>query len=110
MLDHLDAATFNAHLNTPFRILQASNPLMDAELVEVIERGVANETLPRAAERQERFSIVFRGPRDKLLQQGIYQMQHNQLGALELFLVPVGQDREGLYYEAVFNRLRRPDG
>ena len=46
---------------------------------------------------------------DRLLQQGMYQLQHDQLGALELFLVPVGRDHEGLYYEAVFNRLRRSD-
>jgi hypothetical protein len=24
----------------------------------------------------------------------------------ELFIVPIGQDKHGLYYEALFNRLR----
>jgi hypothetical protein len=103
------ASTFSAHLNTEFRILQSSMPWVNVELVEVAEKGASHGQQPSAASRQERFSIVFRGPRDTLLQQGTYQLQHTQLGALELFLVPVGQDHAGLYYEAVFNRLRRPD-
>ena len=109
MPNQFHSATFSAHLSTLFKILQASAPVVDVELVEVTERGTADGRQPRAATRQERFSIVFRGPRDKRLQQGMYQMQHGQLGALELFLVPVGQDHDGLYYEAVFNRLRRQD-
>ena len=69
-----------------------------------------NDRQPRVAARQERFSLVFRGPHDRLQQQGLYPMQHDQLGAFELFLVPVGEDTAGIYYEAVFNRLRRHDG
>jgi hypothetical protein len=82
---------------------------MEVELVEVAEKGGSDQQQPLAASRQERFSLVFRGPRDRLLQQGMYELQHRHLGALALFLVPVGRDHEGLYYEAVFNRLRRPD-
>jgi hypothetical protein len=40
----------------------------------------------------------------------MYQLQHERLGAFELFLVPVGQDQDGVYYEAVFNRLQRQNG
>jgi hypothetical protein len=39
----------------------------------------------------------------------MYRMQHDQLGKLELFLVPVGQDQRCIYYEAVFNRLGSAD-
>src|SRR5438132_13291350 len=107
MSDYLRAATFNAQLNTPFSIYLAPITTMEVELVEVTQKGAFDSEQPQAAACQERFSIVFRGPHDKLLQQGMYQMQHGQLGALTLFLVPVGQDHEGLYYEAIFNRLRR---
>ena len=108
MPNYPDAATFSAHLNTEFTIFQAPTPLVGVELVEVTEKR-ATDGQQAAAARQERFSVVFRGPHDKLLYQGVYQLQHARLGALELLLVPVGRDREGLYYEAVFNRLRRPD-
>jgi len=53
---------------------------------------------------------MFRGPHDRLLQQGMYRIRHDHLGAFDLFLVPVGQDRHGLYDEAVFNRVWRGHG
>jgi hypothetical protein len=109
MSDDLRAVTFSMHLNTPFSIYSSPTMAMEVELVEVTEKGVSDHQQPSAASHQERFSLVFRGPRDRRLQQGMYQLQHDQLGALELFLVPVGRDHEGLYYEAVFNRLRRSD-
>lgn len=109
MSNYPDAATFSAHLNTEFTIFQAPTPLVGVKLVEVTENRGADGQQPSAAGRQERFSVVFRGPRDKLLQQGMYQMQHDRLGGFDLFLVPVGRDHDGVYYEAVFNRLRRQD-
>jgi hypothetical protein len=109
MSNYLRAGTFSAQLNTPFSIHLTPLTTMEVELVEVTQKGAFDSEPPQAAACQERFSIVFRGPHDKLLQQGMYQMQHGQLGALTLFLVPVGQDHDGLYYEAIFNRLRRQD-
>jgi hypothetical protein len=110
MSEHLHTATFSAQLNTPFKILQPSMPEVDVELVEVTERGPIAGPQPGAAARQERFSIVFRGPHERVLPQGTYQMRHERLGAFDLFLVPVSRDQGGVYYEAVFNRLRRQDG
>ena len=107
MPDHLHAATFSVTSAHPIQPPWTPQCLCwIVELVEVTEKGAADGRQPWATARQERFSIVFRGPREKPLQQGMYQLQHDQLGALELFLVPVGRDHEGLYYEAVFNRLR----
>jgi hypothetical protein len=110
MLDHLHTATFRAQMNSIFRIHPPCMPVVEAELVEVTERDLAGDRRPGAAARQERFAIIFRGPQEQPIQQGMYQIQHDQLGAFELFLVPVGQDKDGVYYEAVFNRLWRQDG
>jgi hypothetical protein len=55
---------------------------------------------------QEEFAIVFRGPSNAFLQQGIRSVTHEQMGQFELFLVPIQQDTQGFYYEAVFNRVR----
>jgi hypothetical protein len=109
MLDRLHAVTFSAHLHSFFRIPSSCIAMQDLELVEVTERHVADDKQPWTTTRQERFSLLFRGGRDRPLQQGIYRMQHDQLGELELFLVPVGQDQSRVYYEAVFNRLRPAD-
>jgi hypothetical protein len=48
------------------------------------------------------FSLPFRGPRRPSLLQGVYPLDHPQVGAHEIFIVPVRADAQGLYYEAVF--------
>jgi Domain of unknown function (DUF6916) len=109
MPNELGAVTLMTQLHTVFRIHLSPDTDLAVELVEVIEKDGFDSQQRSPAARQERFSAVFRGPRDRRLQQGLYQLQHHQLGALDLFLVPVGQDHDGLYYEAVFNRLRHAD-
>lgn len=49
------------------------------------------------------FSVVLRGARELRLAQGIYRLQHPSLGALDLFVVPIGPDAHGMRYEIVFN-------
>jgi hypothetical protein len=52
---------------------------------------------------REAFSLMFLGPVEPVLPQQIYPLRHEQLGVLELFLVPLGCDASGTRYEAVFN-------
>ena len=63
----------------------------DVELVEVTE-------IPREPGGRAPFSIVFRGGPRPPLPQRIYRVEHEQLGAIEIFLVPIASER----YEAVF--------
>ncbi len=48
------------------------------------------------------FSLLFDGPPRPLLPQAIYPLAHAELGALEIFIVPLGQDAEATRYEAIF--------
>ncbi|MEA2219329.1 MAG: hypothetical protein QOJ35_1955 [Solirubrobacteraceae bacterium] len=48
------------------------------------------------------FRLLFRGPPDPVLPQAIYRLEHARLGALEIFVVPVGRDDDGTSYEAIF--------
>ena len=89
------ASAFSAHLNTTFR-LRYGSVTMDLGLVEVLDASTP---------RQASFSLFFRGPHEPLLPQQIYPLEHDQLGRLDLFIVPVKRDEGGLYYEAVFNRV-----
>jgi hypothetical protein len=73
--------------------------MVELELVEVTDGGAA-------AGQVERFSALFRGPLETFLPQRTYALEHEQLGNVELFIVPVRQDSEGFYYEAVFNRVK----
>ena len=97
MAVQLNEAEFSKHVNTKFRV--AVEPPVELELT------VVKGYLSKAGEQtgMERFSAFFRGPGDRYLQQKIYSLEHEQMGAFELFLVPVSQDQDGFRYEAVFN-------
>lgn len=49
------------------------------------------------------FSLLFVCPDERLLQQGVYAIEHERLGMLEIFIVPIKADADGVHYEAVFN-------
>lgn len=50
------------------------------------------------------FLIWFRGPVGTVLPQQMFDLWHAELGEIQgLFLSPIGIDRNGRYYEAVFN-------
>ena len=88
---------FTQHANTKFQVQLAENTGVDLELTEISE-------LKRHPQ-QEEFSIEFRGPLNAFLGQGVRSFVHDQMGQFELFIVPIRQDEQGFYYEAVFNRV-----
>ena len=99
MLEDLSASVFAAQLDTEFRVAFEGVPPVTLELFDVTEGDPASA--------QEHFSLLFRGPRDRVLSQGMCRMEHSELGALVLFIVPIGPDPRGMRYQAVFNRLRK---
>ncbi|HSR53739.1 MAG TPA: hypothetical protein VLV83_23180 [Acidobacteriota bacterium] len=61
------------------------------------------EPLKSENEKRESFSVVFKGPKQPVLQQAAIPLRNESLGEVTIFLVPVGQDKESTIYEAVFN-------
>ena len=49
------------------------------------------------------FSVLFRGPLEPVVEQGVYTISIDDGQGSPLFLVPIGRDDEGMLYEAVFN-------
>jgi len=49
------------------------------------------------------FSLTFVARDPRVLPQRIYRVEHNGLGALDLFLVPLAKDADGVSYCATFN-------
>ena len=91
---------FAQWIGTEFRADDESGVAITLELVE------ANSLPSRpGAPRPEPFSLIFRGPQDRPLDQRIYPLEHDRLGRLDLFLVPIGpgSDGRGPYYEVIFN-------
>jgi hypothetical protein len=97
MLQDLTPSSFEEHLGSRFRLPLEEGNALEMELARVARL----EAHP--GPRKEPFSVFFRGPRVPVLPQRIYRLEHDRMGVLEIFLVPVGPDGEGMLYEAVFN-------
>ena len=54
--------------------------------------------------RDASFSLLFRAGGHEYIPQATYRMRHDALGVLDIFLVPIRRDTQGVYYEALFNR------
>jgi hypothetical protein len=101
MPETLSKESFAEHLNTKFRVLHDVEgvPEFELELAEVVEFP----TLTHSRSDVERFSLFFYGPANIYMPQSTYRLAHEQLGELEIFLVPVAQEPQGFRYEAVFS-------
>jgi hypothetical protein len=94
---HLTKIMFEQNLNTKFWLVGEGPEPLPLDLIELKEGP--------SGPRQEQFSLRFRGDRRRVLPQRIYPMKHDSIGEFDLFLVPIGQDETGTFYEAAFNRL-----
>jgi hypothetical protein len=65
-----------------------------AEAVAVGEAAATGARVP--------FSLLFTGPAENILPQGIYRVEHEALGATEIFIVPLAPAGDGARYQAVF--------
>jgi hypothetical protein len=92
-LAELRVTDCSARLHETFT-LGAGASFVKLTLVEVEELG---QSLSRQA-----FSLRFLGPAQPVLPQATYRLDHPALGALEIFLVPLGPKSGGMRYEAVF--------
>jgi hypothetical protein len=95
-LKDLTPASFEEILNTRFQLQTGGNTL-DLELFQVARLE------EHGGPRKQPFSVLFRGPQNVVLPQAIYRVEHERLGPMEIFLVPIGPDGQGMRYEAVFN-------
>jgi hypothetical protein len=58
----------------------------------------------RAADDEDRFSLIFKGPVDNPLDQAVYTFRHSRLPAVVLLAVPVEEVKSDRLYEVVANR------
>lgn len=79
--------------------IKFSDGELDLELAEVTE---APEHWGRS-ERREPFSVMFHGPLEHVLPQRVWPLEHEELGQIEIFLVPLGPEGSAMRYQAVFS-------
>src|SRR5262245_26630122 len=97
MSEQFEHAAFVENLGSKFLLKLEGSDSAELELVEVSEQ--------QKGANQEMFSVVFRCRSETVWPQGIYHLAHERMGGSDLFLVPINKDAEGVYYEAVFNRV-----
>jgi hypothetical protein len=90
-MPELALASFAGRVGELFRV---TTPAVELTLSEVESLG----DLAAPGSVRAPFSIVFTGPEGSNLPQQIYRLEHEQLGSLELFLVPIAPGR----FQAVF--------
>jgi hypothetical protein len=91
MLEKLTVDDFRPLQGERFRMAPDGAEPFEVELVEVTE-------IPREPGGRTPFSLVFQGGPNPPLEQRIYRIEHDKLGELDLFLVPIAVDR----YQAIF--------
>ena len=101
MIENITKEMFRESLKTKFRLNVGTSDPIELELVELTE----SISTPK----HEQFALLFRGPQNSFLPQMTYHLENEKLGELDLFLVPVGRDQNGVHYEAVFNRFLEGD-
>jgi Domain of unknown function (DUF6916) len=92
-LAELTAASFTDRIQDAF-VLSAPTGTLKLVLTEVEELG--------QSQHRRAFALRFLGPPKPILPQAIYRLDHPAMGALEIFLVPLGPKDGGMCYEAVF--------
>lgn len=106
-LYYLSRSAFSEQLGETFRISTGALTAVDVRLIEVTDvKSSSPDEGTLAPTRYERFSILFRGPHATPLAQNTYTVEQDLIGTFALFLVPIGEDQDGRYYEAIFNRPR----
>jgi hypothetical protein len=91
VLEKLTVDDFRPLQGERLRVAPDGAEAFDVELVEVTE-------IPREPGGRAPFSLVFRGGPNPPLPQRIYRVEHEKLGELDIFLVPIAVDQ----YQAVF--------
>ena len=89
---------FAQEVGSCFVLKGADEQTVDLELADVSEL--------KERPHQSSFALVFLTPKSSAVEQGLHDLQHERLGEMQIFLVPIGMIDERMKLEAVFNFLR----
>lgn len=97
MLDSVTLTSFVDCLGTVFRLDAGEALSLELTLIEAEATRFSSQ-----ADSSPAFSLIFRGALQPILPQQIYKFEHDRLGTLEMFIVPIGPDNQGMRYQAIF--------
>ena len=87
---------FADHVGSSFTLVGAEGTTMPLTLVEAEpSRGAGVGRTP--------FALLFRSTVQQVVPQGVYRLEHDAMGVLEIGFTPVARTDAGIDYEAIFN-------
>lgn len=97
----LEKETFTPFLNDKFEVYPVGMDKVEIELVNVTGKST---------EFSEGFSLLFRGPQDRVFPHDTQRLKHPEIGEFELFIGPIMYPKtDGVYYEVIVNRLKKDE-
>lgn len=107
-LGKLSYSSLARQVDTVFRVRLSPRQTVELKL---LKARLAPPTPARPGGRppgdagNEKFSLIFSGPKEALLASAIHQFEHRRLGRFEMYIGQIGpQHTDGVRYEAVFNQ------
>lgn len=109
MLEQITFEKMQPLLNESFVLCTDSGKTSDMTLVDVSQMQAASQPTYSWQKKAQpskptSFALVFRVPNELGATQKTYAVSHPHLGSLgSVFLVPISEDEDGLYLEAIFS-------
>jgi hypothetical protein len=96
-LAKLTSADFAQHMGQEFFVHYGGEQPLVIRLGDVEDLNASVAAKGRAP-----FSLLFHGPKDYYVRQGVYTVEHPQMGRADIFIVPLGPDSLGMRYQITF--------
>jgi hypothetical protein len=93
-----DFEFFSPHVNSTFAL-----GLGESSVELTLTKAQKLPVHPFPGMMREPFSLLFRSSTPVVLPQRLYPFKHEALGNLDIFIVPIARDPQGIVYQALFN-------
>jgi hypothetical protein len=104
---YLTRSQFTPRLGDQFSVITDDAQSVSLNLYRINDLQNHSDSAAREVLRENElsFSLIFVGPLDQPLKQGISTFKHRAFDSFSVLMVPVGSDDNVRYYEVVFNRM-----
>ena len=89
---------FAPHINQTFSV-----DLGDSAVEMTLTQAVKGKPQAWQGVRKEPFFLLFKCAKPVVLPQRLYRFESTGFGRMDIFIVPVGREPDGVVYQAVFN-------
>jgi hypothetical protein len=97
----LSLAAFESQIDTTF-LINHEGSKVKVKLIDVTSFASRKQSKTG----KEGFSLLFHGPKDTILKQNTYLIEHEKMGMFSFLVVPIKvKNKPAPHYEAVVNRL-----